>query len=211
MELVNAEIEKYTYDHTSSESEILQELIATTENALQYSQMLCGRVEGRLLRMLIQLSKAKKVLEVGMFTGYSALTMAEALPEDGQVITCDTNERYKKIAESFFKKSPFGHKIKIKIGPALQTIPGIKDVFDMIFLDADKKNYPEYYPLLIGKLKKGGILVVDNALWSGSVLKPEDSKSKAIDKLNKMILEDERVENVMLTIRDGIHIVQKIV
>ncbi|HKJ34548.1 MAG TPA: class I SAM-dependent methyltransferase [Balneolales bacterium] len=210
MELVNKDIEQYAYDHTTQESELLKNVVKATNERLEYSQMLSGRVEGRLLQMLIRLSHAKKILEIGMFTGYSALSMAEALPDDGRIITCDTNDRYRKIAEEFFTKSPHGGKITIKMGPALETIPKLHEVFDLVFMDADKGNYPEYYELIMPKLKVGGILIVDNALWSGTVLQPTDHKAKAIDQLNKKIAKDARVQNILLTVRDGIHIVQKL-
>jgi caffeoyl-CoA O-methyltransferase len=210
MELVNREIDQYAFEHTSPESDILNDLVSTTKKRLKYSQMLSGRVEGRLLQMLIRLSKAMKVLEVGMFTGYSALSMAEALPDEGLLKTCDTNEKYAKIARDYFDKSPHGKKIEIVMGPALETIPKMNDEFDLIFLDADKDNYPAYYDILMPKLRTGGMLVVDNALWSGTVLHPDDRKAQSIDKLNKIIRNDERVENVLLTIRDGVNLVQKL-
>ncbi len=210
MDLINSEIEEYAFQHTKPATDIIQKIDEATHAELQYAQMLSGRVEGRLLQFLVQVSGAKNILEIGMFTGYSALSMAEVLPEDGKIITCETNDRYRAIAERFFEQSPHGKKIEIRMGQALDTLISLKMSFDLIFLDADKDNYPAYYELIFPLLKKGGVLVIDNTLWSGEVLNPEDRKSKSIDRLNKMVLEDDRVENVILTVRDGINLVRKI-
>ena len=210
MELVNPDIEKYAKTLSLDESDLLLNISKTTHEELEYDQMLSGKLEGRFLRMLIQLTGAKKILEIGMFTGYSALTMAEVLPDDGNIITCDTNERYANIARRFFEKSPCGHKISVKMGPALETLKKIEGPFDLIFLDADKNNYPEYYRILHPMLTIGGLLVVDNAFWDGKVIDRSDDKSIAIDRINRMIYEDPTVENVLLTIRDGINLVRKI-
>ena len=210
MEIINTDIDKYAHEKTKPSSDILQEIEQTTHAELEYDQMLSGKVEGRFLQFLVKFTAAKKILEIGMFTGYSALSMAEALPEGGHLITCDTNERYRAIAERFFLKSPHGKKIDIKMGPALETLDNLNEKFDMVFLDADKDNYPEYYEKIIPLLNINGLLIVDNVLWSGGVLTLSDRKSKSIDRLNTLILEDERVENVLLTIRDGINLVRKI-
>ncbi|HKI44070.1 MAG TPA: class I SAM-dependent methyltransferase [Balneolales bacterium] len=210
MELVNPDIEKYAKTLSLDESELLLNISKTTHEELEYDQMLSGKLEGRFLRMLIQLTGAKRILEIGMFTGYSALTMAEALPDDGNIITCDTNERYANIARRFFEKSPCGYKISIKMGPALETLKKIKGPFDLIFLDADKNNYPEYYRILHPMLEIGGLLIVDNAFWDGKVIDRPDEKSMAIDRLNRMIYDDPTVENVLLTIRDGINLVRRV-
>jgi caffeoyl-CoA O-methyltransferase len=209
MELVNPDIERYTENYTSSESPVVKALIKESERELQYTGMLSGRVTGRLLAMLVRISGAKQILEVGMFTGYSALCMAEALPDNGSLITCDTNERYAAIARTAFAQSEHGDKIKLQMGPALQTIQSLNQSFDLIFIDADKNNYIRYYKSLLPKLKTDGLLVIDNVLWGGQVLAPDDSKARTIDALNEMIAEDERVEQVMLTIRDGLTLVRK--
>ena len=211
MELVHSDIEKYAQTLTLDESEHLQNISRTTHEELKYDQMLSGKLEGRFLRMVIQMTGAKRILEIGMFTGYSALSMAEVLPVDGRIITCDTNERYANIARRFFEKSPHGNKISIKMGPALQTLREIDGPFDLIFLDADKNNYPEYYRMLHPMLRIGGLLIVDNAFWDGKVMDRMDEKSRAIDRLNRMIFDDPTVENVLLTIRDGINLVRRIV
>ncbi|HET6527684.1 MAG TPA: class I SAM-dependent methyltransferase [Balneolaceae bacterium] len=202
-------VAKYAFDHTTNDSVIVREVISRTEQELEYSNMLSGKTVGRLLAMLIKVSGARRVLEVGTFTGYSALTMAEALPEDGELITCEYNERYEEIAQTYFNKSVHSQKISLKMGKALETIPTLKGKFDFVFLDADKINYPEYYRMILPRLKERGIMAIDNVLWSGEVLDPQDEKARAIDKLNKTIAEDERVEQVMLTVRDGLTLVRK--
>ncbi len=207
--LASEQIAQYANSVTQSEPETAAHIADTTRQHLQYTEMLTGKVEGRLLSMLIGLIGARRVLEVGMFTGYSAYMMAQALPEDGEVITLEMNERYKSIADECLRGKPEAEKIKVVMGNALDTIPSIEGKFDLIFLDADKEHYPEYYKSLTPKLKSGGLLVVDNALWYGEVIRPEDRKAKAIDRLNHMIKDDPQMENVLLTVRDGIHLARK--
>lgn len=203
------DVEEYAQAHTTEDSPLIQELIAASENDLEFTDMLSGRVVGRLLSILIKISGARRVLEIGTFSGYSALTMAEALPEDGELFTCEYNQRYKGIAESFFAKSEHGGKINLVMGKALETIPDIEGDFDFVFLDADKINYPDYYKMVLPRLRKGGIMVVDNVFWDGEVLARESEKAAAIDRLNEMISADDTVEQVMLTVRDGVTIVRK--
>jgi len=210
MDIISSEIEKYAERATGRESELVQELVEVSKENLEYVDMISGRVVGRLLAMLIKISGAKRVLEIGTFSGYSALSMAEALPEDGELITCEYNERYEKLARSFFSKSKHGHKITLKMGLALDTIEELDGSFDIVYLDADKVNYPGYYEKLLPMLKDNGLIVIDNVLWSGAVLKPDDEKAKAIDELNEMIRKDERVEQVMLTVRDGLTLARKL-
>ncbi len=207
--LASAEIEEYANLVTQQEPDTAAAIADKTRNTLQYTEMLTGKVEGRFLSMLIGLTGAHRVLEVGMFTGYSAYMMARALPEDGEVVTLEMNERYKAIADDCLKDDPHAKKIKVVMGNALETIPKLQGPFDMMFLDADKEHYPEYYELMFPKLKTGGLFVVDNALWYGEVTDPKDRKAEAIDKLNHTIKNDPRVENVLLTVRDGIHLARK--
>lgn len=202
-------IEEYALAHTTEDSALVQELIRESEEDLEYTDMLSGRLVGRLLRLLIKISGAKRVLEVGTFTGYSALTMAEALPEGGKLFTCEYNKRYEAIARKYFGKSEAGSKIELVMGKALDTIPSIEGSFDFVFLDADKINYPAYFQMIMPRLKQGGMMVVDNVFWNGKVLHKEGDKAKAIDRLNTIIAEDETVEQVMLTVRDGLTLVRK--
>lgn len=210
LELINKAIEDYALQSTREESELLIELRETTDHELEYSNMLTDRLVGRFLQILIRLGGMQKILELGTFTGYSALTMAEALPKSGTVHTLEMNEKYRKIARRFLDKSPHGDKVEIVMGEALETLPRLNGPFQLAFIDADKINYPRYYERVKPKLSRGGLIVVDNAFWSGAVLHPEeDDKGKAVDELNQMIREDSEVEQVLLTVRDGLHLVQK--
>lgn len=211
MNFTDPEIAQYAEDHSSEESPLIKELVEASNQELEHIDMISGKVVGRFLAMMVRISGAKRVLEIGTFSGYSALSMAEALPIDGELITCEYNERYEALARTFFAKSDHEKKITLKMGPALETLESMQESgsFDLAYLDADKVNYPEYYQKIIPMLSKGGILVVDNVLWSSTVLHPEDEKAKAIDRLNKIIAQDDRVEQVLLTVRDGLTLVRK--
>jgi caffeoyl-CoA O-methyltransferase len=210
MKLVPEEIEKYVAEHTSPVSSLLEELEKETYKNTSLPQMLSGKVEDRLLQMLIRISGAMRVVEIGTFTGYSALMMAEGLPEDGELITLEISREYAEIAMSYFKRSPLAHKIKLILGPAKDTLKQIQDEgIDFVYIDADKKSYPLYYEESLRILNKGGLIVADNALWSGRVLSPQDDNSKAISRFNEIVRKDDRVEKVMLTVRDGIYLIRK--
>ncbi|MGM0545742.1 MAG: O-methyltransferase [Bacteroidota bacterium] len=202
-------LESYAERYTTDDSEVVKELITASDEDLQHIDMLSGQLVGRLLAMLIKISGARRVLEVGTFTGYSALTMAEALPEDGELFTCEYNKRYENIARTFFSKSESGSKITLLMGKALETIPKIPGTFDFVFLDADKINYPKYYEMILPRVQQGGIMVIDNVLWGGEVLDPQTEKAEAIDKMSKIVRDDEAVEQVMLPVRDGVTIIRK--
>lgn len=203
-------IEQYVEAHSTPPSSLLEELIGETHRRTEYSNMLSGPVEGRLLQILIQLGGFKRVLEIGTFTGYSALTMAEVLPQDGELITCEIDEEFARIALEFFIKSPQGKAIKLIMGPALQAIRKYNDAFfDMVFIDADKVSYTHYYNESIRLIRKGGLIVADNALWKGTVLNPDDENSRAIADFNRHVNQDYRVDNCILTVRDGIHLIRK--
>lgn len=201
--------EKYALEHTTEDSVLIRELIKASEQELEFTDMLSGTFVGRLLAMLIRISGTRRVLEIGTFTGYSALTMAEALPADGELITCEYNERYEEIAKTYFNKSVHSKKITLQMGAALETIPALQGYFDFVFIDADKINYPNYYELIMPKLRTGGIMAIDNVLWGGEVFQPDNEKAEAIDRLNKIIAGDGRVEQVMLTVRDGLTLLRK--
>jgi caffeoyl-CoA O-methyltransferase len=209
MDIVDKDLEKYAFDHTSPEPELLRRLSEETYARMQMPQMLTGRLEGRLLNLLARISGARRVLEIGTFTGYSALSIAEALPEVGMVVTCEIEPLNAAMARRYFDASPHGRKVEIRMGPALVTLSGLEGPFDMAFIDADKENYPEYYEKTLELVRPGGLILVDNTLWSGLVLKPHDRESIAIDALNKRIAKDPRVENVLLTIRDGLQVVRR--
>jgi len=210
MELIPKEIEKYVAEHTSPVSSLLVELERETNEKTLAPQMLSGKVEDRLLQMLIRISGAKRIVEIGTFTGYSSLMMAEGLPEDGELITLETCKKYAEIAMRYFKKSPHSDRIKLIFGPALKSLKQISnESIDFVFIDADKKSYTLYYKESIRILRKGGLIAVDNTLWSGRVLSPQDDDSKAIALLNEIVKKDEDVEKVMLTVRDGVYLIRK--
>ncbi len=204
-------LDDYCAAHTSPPSALLAELETWTRRERNDAQMLTGHVEGALLAWLVRLSGARRVLEIGTFTGYSALAMAEALPPDGELVTCDNNAARAGIAQSFFDRSTHGKKITLRLGPALETLAGLPpdETFDFAFLDADKENYPNYYEAILPRLKPGGLLVADNVLWSGRVLKPESPADRAIVAFNERVRADARVEKLMLPVRDGMLLVRK--
>ncbi|MDZ7757023.1 O-methyltransferase [Rhodohalobacter sp.] len=208
MEITNKQIAEYTESFTSEEPEIIKELVMASDEDLEYIDMLSGRQTGMLLKMLVTISGAKRILEVGTFTGYSAIMMAHALPDGGELITCEMNERYRKISEPFFAREPYRTKITQKMGNALEIIPTLEGTFDLIFLDADKVNYPKYYRLAKKKINSGGLIVVDNVLWGGEVLDRKNRKAKAIHQMNEIIRDDDEVEQLMLPLRDGVTIVR---
>ena len=210
MDFVHEDIENYAYDHTQIESDFLRRLEMETYDQLEIPQMLTGRIEGRLLKMLAQLVEARRIIEIGTFGGYSAISMAEALPEDGYIITCEVDPVAIQFAKRFFDESPYGEKIVLKEGPALDTLQSLSGSFDMAFIDADKENYLNYYEALLPMMRSGGLIVVDNVLWSGRVLNPQEPSDHSIHKFNKRVMCDHRVEKVMLTIRDGVSLLRKL-
>ena len=209
MNFVNAEVEGFAHDHTDPESELYKRLREETYAVMQYPEMQVGRIEGRFLKMLVRLSGARRVLELGMFTGYSALMMAEGLPDDGQIITCDVNPKAEAIARRYFAESPHGHKIEVRMGPGLETIATLHGSIDMVFIDADKPNYSNYFDAVMPILRPGGLIVADNVLWSGKVLNPDDDHTRAIVAFDDKVQSDPRVENVCLTVRDGMMLAWK--
>jgi caffeoyl-CoA O-methyltransferase len=207
--LVQPDIEQYAIDKTEPQGELLAQLISETHKQMDNPQMLCGPIEGRFLKLMVMVTGAKRILEIGMFTGYSALSMAEGLADGGEVITCDINPKAIALAKSFFEKSEHGKKITIKEGPALDTIKQLKGTFDLIFIDADKENYTNYYEAVMPLLKSGGVILVDNVLWSGAVLNPKTETDRAIVAFNEHVVKDQRVNHALLPIRDGIFFIRK--
>lgn len=193
------------------ESPICRALREETVRTMEYAQMLVGPLEGAFLKMMTQLVGAKRVLEIGMFTGYSALCFAEVLPDDGTVITCEVDEKSAAVARRYFAQVPFGRKIEIRMGPALDTMRGLPGPFDLIFIDADKINYLNYYRRALDLITPDGVILIDNVLWDGDVLKhpPPDEKTAAIQELNRTVSSDPRVSAVLVTIRDGVLVVRK--
>jgi caffeoyl-CoA O-methyltransferase len=209
--LVMSEIEAYAGAHSMSESSVCRALREETHRTMEYPQMVVGQLEGAFLKMMTQLVGAKRVLEIGMFTGYSALCFAEALPDDGTVITCEIDEKSSALARRYFAQTPFGKRISIRMGPALDTMRALSDSFDLIFIDADKTNYLNYYRRSLDLLAPNGVILIDNVLWSGEVLKqpPPDESTAAIQELNRIVSTDPRVTAVLVTVRDGILVVRK--
>jgi caffeoyl-CoA O-methyltransferase len=205
------DIEAYAHDHTRARPALFDELRDYTHANVAYPQMQVGRVEGTLLKMLASLLGARRVLELGTYTGYSALCLAEALPDDGVVITCDRSVEFTDVARAFWQKSPHGRKIDLRLGDALDTLRALDDrPLDMAFVDADKTRYPTYYEEIVPRLRPGGLLVIDNVLWNGDVLDPRDDDARAIAAVNDRAQADARVENVMLAVRDGVLLVRKL-
>ena len=202
-------IEKYAEKYSKSDSDELKDLIASSNELLEYIDMLSGPIVGGLLQQLIKISKAKTVLEIGTFTGYSAIKMAEALPEEGEIYTLEMNLKYQKIAESHFKKSLHANKIRLIKGNAQQTLDLLDVTFDLVYLDGDKLRYQFYVDKVLPKLISGGLIVADNVLWDGAVLNPQDYKSQSIADFNRNMKLDSRVEVILLPIRDGLSIIRK--
>ncbi len=209
--IVPRKIEEYCLRHTSAHDKLLRELERYTQRHCADAQMLIGPHEGALLAMLVRLTQARHVLEIGTFTGYSALCMAEALPEVGELTTCEIKPEHAEIAQSFFARSPHGDKIKIRPGAALEALASLprSTKFDFVFLDADKENYVNYYEAVLPHLRPGGLIVADNVLWSGRVLAPKSKTDRAVVAFNKHVYRDPRVECVMLPVRDGVSLIRK--
>ena len=209
MEFLDEKIEEYAFNHTSYEGNLLKRLEEETYEKLEIPQMTTGRIEARFLKLLARLVGAKRILEIGTFAGYSALSMAEALPEDGELITCEIDPEAIVFAKRYFDLSPHGKKIGLLEGAALDSLKSISGPFDMAFIDADKENYSNYYEAILPMIRYGGLIAVDNVLWSGRVLDPKDKSDKAIHQFNERVIQDKRVESVLLTVRDGLNCIIK--
>jgi len=202
-------IDNYISNHTETEPKLLQELNKETWQKILNPRMLSGAYQGRVLSLLSKLIRPKNILEIGTYTGYSALCLAEGLIKDGELFTIDKNEELEDFAKKYFQKSSYKNNIHQIIGNAVKVIPTLNNTFDLVFIDADKTNYATYFDLIINKMNSGGIIISDNVLWSGKVVEEIDSKdkdTKSIVAYNKKIVEDNRVETVMLPIRDGLTI-----
>jgi caffeoyl-CoA O-methyltransferase len=212
MDFLPKEIEAYSDFFTEPESDLLQELNRETYANILMPRMLSGHIQGRVLSMLSKMIQPKVILEIGTFTGYSALCLAEGLQENGKLITIDINDELEKMVRGFFGKSSLDAKLDYRIGHALDIIPSLDETFDLVFIDADKDNYSNYYDLVLPRLKPGGFIIADNVLWSGKVLMSEkemDRDTLSLHQFNLKIHADERVENVLFPIRDGLMIIRK--
>ena len=203
-------IEHYAEEHTSAPDELLEALAAETRENLRSPQMLTGTLEGRFLELLVYASGARCVLELGTYSGYSALSMAAGLPDDGRIDTCEVDETHAEVAKRYIGQSPYADRIRVHLGPALETIDRLEGEFDLVFIDADKENYVNYYEAVLPRLAERGIIAADNTLWSGRVLDPDDSDgTRAIVAFNEHVRNDSRVTNVLLPIRDGVTLIRR--
>ncbi len=212
MEFISETISNYSEQHTEAESPLLNELNRETHLKALSPRMLSGHLQGRVLSFISKLASPKNILEIGTYTGYSALCLAEGLQVDGKLITIDPNEETNVMASKYFQRSAYAKQIELKAGDATKLIPTLTQTFDIVFIDADKRNYALYFDLVIDKVKKGGLIITDNVLWSGKAVMPEnemDVDTKAIHDFNKKVNEEKRVTNLLLPVRDGLMLMLK--
>ena len=208
--IVEPKVEEYAEAHTTPDGELFERLAEETRAKTSAPQMMVGRIEGQFLARLVRLSGARRILELGTFTGYSSISMASALPADGRIITCDIDPETMGIARRYMDESGYGDKIETRLGPALETIQTLEGPFDIVFIDADKPNYRAYYEAVLPLLAEDGVIIADNVLWSGRVLEDDgDESTRAIKEFNEHVRADSRVVSVMLTVRDGMTLIQK--
>lgn len=206
-------LEAYIHDHTTPEAELFRELRTETLRDLQDPQMQVGRVEGTFLRLMVQITGARRILEIGTFSGYSALSMASGLPDGGKIVTCDMDPVATAVAQRYFAASPWADRIDFRLGVAADTIATLREAgeeFDLVFMDADKENYVHYFDATLPMLRVGGVLIADNTLWSGRVLHPESPSDHGIVNFNAHAQADDRVEQVLLSVRDGITLCRRV-
>lgn len=208
--LVLPDIDAYAEAHSMTESEVCWRLREETYRSMKYPQMVVGALEGAFLKVMTMSVGARRVLEIGTFTGYSALCFAESLPADGQVITCDIDPESTAMAKRFWTQSPHGSKIQLRLAPALETMNQLSGRYDLIFIDADKINYVNYFRRAMDLISDHGVILIDNVLWGGDVVKspPPDTNTEAIQELNRLVHAESRVSAVLVTIRDGIFVIK---
>jgi predicted O-methyltransferase YrrM len=213
MEFIDPKLDEYVMAHCQKEQGVLEELNRETHHKMMQPRMLSGQLQGQLLRMISMLMRPKCILEIGTYTGYSAISLAGGLDKNGILHTIEFDEEREDFAKAYIEKAGLNEQIKIHLGNALDIIPQIDTQFDLVFIDADKINYSNYFDLVIDKVAKNGLIIADNVLWSGKVIQtlhPKDKDTKAILDFNKKIHEDSRVENILLPIRDGLMACRKI-
>ena len=209
---INAELESYIEQHTEAEPEVLKALVRATHQQMLRPRMLSGNLQGQFLKMLCRLVGARRVLEIGTYTGYAAISMAMGMGEDGVLHTIDVNDELEDFTREFIRKSGLEKRIVFHVGDALEIIPELKGMFDLVFIDADKREYPEYYRLVFDKVRVGGIIVADDVLWDGKVVtegEKTDAQTRGILDFNDMVQADERVENLLLPVRHGLMLMRK--
>ncbi|GAB3905465.1 O-methyltransferase [Larkinella knui] len=220
MDFLPPEISAYSEAHTSPESELLRQLNRNTRARMLYPRMLSGHLQGRFLSMISRMLRPRRMLEIGTFTGYSALCLAEGLADDGVLITIEKDDELETFIRSYWNQSPVGHLIDLRLGNATEIIPELEGPFDLVFIDADKENYSLYYDLVFDKVRPGGIILADNVLWSGKVVQPvgngrtaaerrADKDTQAVLDFNRKVKEDSRVEQILLPVRDGLMMIYK--
>ena len=208
--IVPEDVEGYAQAHTTEPSELLRRLADETRETLRSPQMLTGTIEGRFLEMLVAATGARRVLELGTYSGYSAISMAAALPPGGHIDTCEVDEEHAAVARRYIAEAGYDDRITIHMGPALETLERLEGEFDFVFIDADKVNYVAYYEALLPRLAERGLMAIDNTLWSGRVVEPdEDESTRAIVQFNDHVAADARVVAVVLTVRDGVTLVRR--
>jgi len=207
--IVEPRVEEYAEAHTSPDGELFERLAAETREKTEVPQMMVGRIEGQFLAFLVRAIGARRVLELGTFTGYSSISMARALPDGGRVTTCDVNEETTAIARRYAEEAGVVDRIEYRLGPASETLSGLEGPFDLVFIDADKAGYLDYYEAALPLLAEGGLILADNTLASGRVVEDDGGEmAAAIKRFNDYVRDDDRVESVMLTIRDGITMIR---
>ncbi|GAB4243596.1 MAG: O-methyltransferase [Ekhidna sp.] len=212
MEFLPEDLQKYVEDHTDPESDLLRQINRETHLHVLKPRMLSGHLQGRVLSMLSHMIKPKRILEIGTYTGYAALCLAEGLDATGKLITIDNNEELSTRTKAYFQQSDFEKQIEMRVGNAMDIIPELNEQWDLVFIDADKENYSNYFDLVIDQLSVGGFIIADNVLWSGKVFDPskKDGATESIRAFNEKIHTDPCVENVLFPIRDGLMVVRKI-
>ncbi len=210
-------LEQYVHDFSEAESELLRELDRQTHLRVIAPRMLSGHIQGQLLKLIVRMLRPQRILEIGTFTGYSALCMASGLDESGELHTCEVDDELEELAQSFFDRSPHGGKIHMHIGSALDIAPALGGLFDLVFIDGDKREYPDYYRMLMGDnggktlVHSGSVLIADNILWSGKVVEPvahNDRHTQSLLEFNRMVVADKRIENVIVPLRDGLNLIR---
>jgi caffeoyl-CoA O-methyltransferase len=207
--IVDPEIEQYAEAHTSPPTELLAALAAETNSTMTSPQMLTGPTQGRLLELLVHAAGAHRVLEIGTFTGYSALSMAAGLPPDGHIDTCEVDPARVEVARRYVAQSPYAGRITVHVGPALESIARLTGEFDFVFIDADKPNYANYIEAVLPRLSERGLIAVDNTLWDGEVVDPRNETARVIASLNDYLATDSRLVVVQLTVRDGLTLIRR--
>ena len=208
--IVDRDVERYAADHSAPERPRLASVADETRSTLESHSMMVGPLEGQFLALMVSLTGARRILEIGTFTGYSALSMAGAMPPDGSIVTCEVKPDHAAIARRHFDASPYGDRIDLRLGPALDTVAGLPGPFDLVFIDADKANYLNYYEAVLSKLAPDGVILADNVLWSGAVVDESDQSenTQAIRAFNDRVRDDPRVTCLVLTIRDGVSVIR---